>query len=95
LKSAASEIRSNSRNGAKAAKIGLKWRKYYIPILLFPAELGAFAPWREEFPKRKVLVKPESPDKEGAVLPAIIVKLLGQLHPAGYHFEMTGVTLRS
>jgi hypothetical protein len=47
--------RDISRKGAKAAKVGKNGENHLREYFTFPSELGAFAPWREEFPNPRTL----------------------------------------
>ena len=49
-RTAATETRNISRKDAKAAKVGKNGENHLREYFTFPSELGAFAPWREEFP---------------------------------------------
>jgi hypothetical protein len=51
---AATETRNISRKDAKAAKVGKNGEKNSQEYLSFRSTLGAFAPWREEFPNPRI-----------------------------------------
>jgi hypothetical protein len=54
-RTAATETRNFSRKDAKAAKVGKNGENHLREYFTFPSELGAFAPWREEFPNPRTL----------------------------------------